>query len=51
MNKMSSSEENFLKVKSDCESIMEKCGYIEKLHYKNLNKKLKILQNVKEKEI
>ena len=35
LNKRSSTEENFLKVKSDYESIMEKCSYKEKLHYKN----------------
>ena len=31
----SSTEENFLIVKTDYESIMEKCGFREKLHYKN----------------
>ena len=35
LNKRSSTQENFLKVKSDYESIMEKCGYKEKLHYNN----------------
>ena len=39
LNKRSSTQENFLKVKSDYESIMEKCGYKEKLHYKNSEQK------------
>ena len=35
LNKRSSTEENFLKVKRNYESIMGKCGYKEKLNYKS----------------
>ena len=49
LNKISTTDENFLKVKSDYETIMEKGGYKEKLHYKNSEQNT--LQNVKEKEI
>ena len=35
INKISSTERNVLKVKSNYESSMVKCGYKEKFHYKN----------------
>ena len=36
LNKISSTEDNLLKIKSDYELIMEKCGYKEKNHFKAL---------------
>ena len=51
LNKRSSTEENFLKVKSDYKSIMEKCGYNEKLHYKNSEQNTQNILKGKQKEI
>ena len=49
--KKSSKEEHFLKIKDEYETIIKKCGYNNKLKFENPEQNLKLIKNIKEKEM